>query len=388
MAHSSSEGLSPIAELVDDIRQGKMVILMDDEDRENEGDIIMAAEMVKPEHINFMARYACGLICMPMTRERCEQLNLPLMVRDNGSGFGTKFTLSIEATEGVTTGISAADRARTVQAAVAPNAKPSDIVQPGHIFPLMAEPGGVLRRAGHTEAACDLASLAGFDPSGVICEIMNDDGSMARRPELEVFVKTHGIKMGTIADLIHYRIVNEQTVDHIETSQVSTVHGKLALHVFRDRIQGAHHLALVKGQPTPEQATTVRVHLADTLRDVMGLMKGEQCRWDANRAIHEIAQAQAGVFVLIDDGRPNQDLKDQLDIFLDRVRQPRTNDSDGSGNYLTIGTGSQILRHLGVGKMRLLSSPWKFSALSGFGLEVVERLGPNDTAYEPTFQQE
>ncbi len=241
-----------------------MVILMDDEDRENEGDIIMAAEMVKPEHINFMARYACGLICMPMTRERCEQLNLPLMVRDNGSGFGTKFTLSIEAAEGVTTGISAADRARTVQAAVAPNAKPSDIVQPGHIFPLMAEPGGVLRRAGHTEAACDLASLAGFDPSGVICEIMNDDGSMARRPELEVFAKTHGIKMGTIADLIHYRIVNEQTVDHIETSQVSTVHGKLALHVFRDRIQGAHHLALVKGQPTPEQATTVRVHLADS----------------------------------------------------------------------------------------------------------------------------
>jgi len=387
MAHSSSEGLSPIAELVDDIRQGKMVILMDDEDRENEGDIIMAAEMVKPEHINFMARYACGLICMPMTRERCEQLNLPLMVRDNGSGFGTKFTLSIEATEGVTTGISAADRARTVQAAVAPNAKPSDIVQPGHIFPLMAEPGGVLRRAGHTEAACDLAALAGLDPSGVICEIMNDDGSMARRPELEAFAKAHGIKMGTIADFIHYRIVNEQTVDHVETTQVSTVHGELALHVFRDRIQGAHHLALVKGQPTPEQATTVRVHLADTLRDVMGLMKGEQCRWDAHRAIDQIAQASAGVFVLIDDGRPNQDLKDQLDIYLDRVRQPRTSDSDGSGNYLTIGTGSQILRHLGVGKMRLLSSPWKFSALSGFDLEVVERLGPNDTADEPTFQQ-
>ncbi|MDM7482492.1 MAG: bifunctional 3,4-dihydroxy-2-butanone-4-phosphate synthase/GTP cyclohydrolase II [Halomonas sp.] len=388
MAHSASEGLSPIAELVEDIRQGKMVILMDDEDRENEGDIIMAAELVKPEHINFMARYACGLICMPMTRERCEQLNLPLMVRDNGSGFGTKFTLSIEATEGVTTGISAADRARTVQAAAAPNAKPTDIVQPGHIFPLMAEPGGVLRRAGHTEAACDLAALAGLDPSGVICEIMNDDGSMARRPELEAFAKAHGIKIGTIADLIHYRIVNEQTVDAIETSRVSTVHGELTLHVFRDRIQGAHHLALVKGQPTAEQPTTVRVHLADTLRDVLGLMKGEQCRWDSHRALREIAEAPAGVFVLIDDGRPHQDLKDQLDIFLDRVRQPRTNDSDGAGNYLTIGTGSQILRHLGVGKMRLLSSPWKFSALSGFDLEVVERLGPNDTAYEPTTQQE
>lgn len=388
MAHSSSRGLAPIAELVEDIRQGKMVILMDDEDRENEGDIIMAAEKVQAEHINFMARFARGLICMPMTRARCEQLNLPLMVRDNGSGFGTKFTLSIEATEGVTTGISAADRARTVQAAVAPHAKPSDIVQPGHIFPLMAEPGGVLRRAGHTEAACDLAALAGCDPSGVICEIMNDDGSMARRPELEAFAQEHGIKMGTIADLIHYRIVNEQTIDHLEASTVMTAHGELTLHVFRDRIQGAHHLALVNGQPIPEESTTVRVHLTDTLRDVMGLMKGDQCRWDAHRALEEIASSNAGVFVLIDDGRPHQDLKDQLDIFLDRVRQPRTSDSDGAGNYLTIGTGSQILRYLGVGKMRLLSSPWKFSALSGFDLEVVERLGPNDTADEPTFQQD
>ncbi|CAO1662007.1 bifunctional 3,4-dihydroxy-2-butanone-4-phosphate synthase/GTP cyclohydrolase II [Halomonas sp. NYA30] len=388
MAHSSSRGLAPIAELVEDIRQGKMVILMDDEDRENEGDIIMAAEKVQAEHINFMARFARGLICMPMTRARCEQLNLPLMVRDNGSGFGTKFTLSIEATEGVTTGISAADRARTVQAAVAPHAKPSDIVQPGHIFPLMAEPGGVLRRAGHTEAACDLAALAGCDPSGVICEIMNDDGSMARRPELEAFAQEHGIKMGTIADLIHYRIVNEQTIDHLEASTVMTAHGELTLHVFRDRIQGAHHLALVNGQPTPEESTTVRVHLTDTLRDVMGLMKGDQCRWDAHRALEEIASSNAGVFVLIDDGRPHQDLKDQLDIFLDRIRQPRTSDSDGAGNYLTIGTGSQILRYLGVGKMRLLSSPWKFSALSGFDLEVVERLGPNDTADEPTFQQD
>ncbi|MBZ5486395.1 3,4-dihydroxy-2-butanone-4-phosphate synthase [Halomonas aquamarina] len=388
MAHTSSGGLASIAELVDDIRQGKMVILMDDEDRENEGDIIMAAEKVGAEHINFMARFARGLICMPMTRQRCEQLNLPLMVHDNGSGFGTKFTLSIEATRGVTTGISAADRARTVQAACAPHAKPADIVQPGHIFPLMAEPGGVLRRAGHTEAACDLAALAGCDPSGVICEIMNDDGSMARRPELEAFAREHDIKIGTIADLIHYRIVNEQTVDHVETTQVSTSQGELALHVFRDRIQGAHHMALVKGQPTPEQATTVRVHLADTLRDVLGLNKGEQGRWNAQQALEEIASSPAGVLVLLDDGRPHQDLKDQLDVFLDRVRQPRTSDFDGTGNYLTIGTGSQILRHLGVGKMRLLSSPWKFSALSGFDLEVIELVGPNDTAYEPNSQQE
>jgi 3,4-dihydroxy 2-butanone 4-phosphate synthase/GTP cyclohydrolase II len=387
MAHSSSGGLAPIADLVEDIRQGKMVILMDDEDRENEGDIIMAAEKVRAEHINFMARHARGLICLPMTRHRCEQLKLPLMVSDNGSGFGTKFTLSIEATTGVTTGISAADRARTVQAAVAPNATADDIVQPGHIFPLMAEPGGVLRRAGHTEAACDLAALAGFDPSGVICEIMNDDGSMARRPELEAFAKEHGIKMGTIADLIHYRIINEQTVDHVEALPQRTAHGEMMLHVFRDRIQGAHHLALVNGQPTADQPTTVRVHLADTLHDVMGLLKDGKHRWDAQRALAETASAEPGVFVLIDDARPHQDLKDQLDIFLDRVRQPRTSDSDGAGNYLTIGTGSQILRHLGVGKMRLLSSPWKFSALSGFDLEVVERLSPTDAAGEPTSQQ-
>ncbi|WNL40161.1 bifunctional 3,4-dihydroxy-2-butanone-4-phosphate synthase/GTP cyclohydrolase II [Halomonas sp. PAMB 3264] len=378
MVQPSFDGLSPISELVEDIRQGKMVILMDDEDRENEGDIIMAAEKVQAEHINFMARHACGLICMPMTRERCERLNLPLMVGNNGSGFGTKFTLSIEAREGVTTGISAADRARTVQAAAAPNARAADIVQPGHIFPLMAEPGGVLRRAGHTEAACDLAALAGCDPSGVICEIMNDDGSMARRPELEVFARAHGIKMGTIAELIHYRMVNEQTVDLIETTQVATAHGPLALHVFRDRLQGGHHLALVKGRPSPDTTTTVRVHLEDTLRDVLGLKHEASSRWHAHRALEEIAAAEAGVLVLIDEGHPAQDLKDQLDIFLGRVQPPRTSDSDGSGNYLTIGTGSQILRHLGVGKMRLLSSPWKFSALSGFDLEVVELVSPDN----------
>ncbi|GAB2721410.1 bifunctional 3,4-dihydroxy-2-butanone-4-phosphate synthase/GTP cyclohydrolase II [Halomonas garicola] len=380
MAQSSVGGLAPIADLVDDIRQGKMVILMDDEDRENEGDIIMAAEKVEAEHINFMARFARGLICLPMTRARCEQLSLPLMVHNNASGFGTKFTLSIEATEGVTTGISAADRARTVQAAVAPSAGPQDIVQPGHIFPLMAEPGGVLRRAGHTEAACDLAALAGCDPSGVICEVMNDDGSMARRPELETFAEAHGIKMGTIADLIHYRIVNEQTVELLESRPQHTAHGEMTLHVFRDRIQGAHHLALVNGRPESETPTTVRVHLADTLRDVLGLLQDDKNRWNAGSALAEIAGSEPGVFVLIDENLPSPDLKDQLDVFLERTRTPRTSDSDGAGNYLTIGTGSQILRHLGVGKMRLLSSPWKFSALSGFDLEVVERLGPNDKA--------
>jgi 3,4-dihydroxy 2-butanone 4-phosphate synthase/GTP cyclohydrolase II len=374
--HDTASDLARIEDLIEDIRQGKMVILMDDEDRENEGDIIMAAEKVEAEHINFMARHARGLICLPMTRERCERLQLPLMVQDNGSGFGTKFTLSIEAAEGVSTGISAADRARTVRAASARDAKPSDIVQPGHIFPLMAEPGGVLRRAGHTEAACDLAAMAGLDPSGVICEVMNDDGSMARRPELERFAAEHGLKMGTIADLIHYRIHNEQTVDHLEATPVETAYGELILHVFRDSIQGAHHLALVKGTPRPEELTTVRVHLADTLRDIMTLIRPESQSWTAQQALAEIANADSGVFVLLDDARQATDLKDQLDILLERKRAPRTSDSDGAGNYLTIGTGSQILRHLGVGKMRLLSSPWKFSALSGFDLEVVERLSP------------
>lgn len=369
-------GLASIEELIEDIRQGKMVILMDDEDRENEGDVIMAAEKVEAEHINFMARHARGLICLPMTRERCERLKLPLMVSDNGSGFGTKFTLSIEAANGVSTGISASDRARTVRAAVARDAKAEDIVQPGHIFPLMAEPGGVLRRAGHTEAACDLAAMAGLDPSGVICEVMNDDGSMARRPELERFAAEHDLKIGTIAELIHYRMHNEQTVEHLEATQVMTAHGEMTLHVFRDSIQGAHHLALVTGSPRAETPTTVRVHLADTLRDLLTLTKSDSRSWTAQGALGEIAKAEAGVFVLLDDGCPHKDFKDQLDLLLERRRAPRSSESDGAGNYLTIGTGSQILRHLGVGKMRLLSSPWKFSALSGFDLEVVELLGP------------
>ncbi|MEQ6916097.1 bifunctional 3,4-dihydroxy-2-butanone-4-phosphate synthase/GTP cyclohydrolase II [Halomonas aquatica] len=381
MVQSSSGGLAPIEELVEDIRQGKMVILMDDEDRENEGDIIMAAEKVEAEHINFMARHARGLICMPMTRERCERLQLPLMVRDNGSGFGTKFTLSIEAAEGVTTGISAADRARTVRAAVARDAKAGDIVQPGHIFPLMAEPGGVLRRAGHTEAACDLSALAGLDPSGVICEVMNEDGSMARRAELERFAVEHGLKMGTIADLIHYRIHNEQTVQPVESTSVETAFGELSLHVFRDSIQGAHHLALVKGDPHPSTLTTVRVHLANAMRDLLALQQGDRPSWTAHQALAEVSRAEQGVFVLLDDGRPRQDLHDLLEVFLERRRPPRTSNSDGAGNYLTIGTGSQILRHLGVGKMRLLSSPWKFSALSGFDLEVVERLEPGERVH-------
>ncbi|WP_251978841.1 bifunctional 3,4-dihydroxy-2-butanone-4-phosphate synthase/GTP cyclohydrolase II [Salinicola avicenniae] len=374
MTTAQSTQLASIETLVEEIRQGRMVILMDDEDRENEGDIIMAAECVEASHINFMARHARGLICQPMSRERCEQLNLPLMVSDNGSGYGTKFTVSIEAARGVSTGISAADRALTVRAAAARDARPEDVVQPGHIFPLMAEPGGVLRRAGHTEAACDLASMAGFQASGVICEIMNDDGSMARRPELERFAAEHDIKIGTIADLIHYRMLNERTVDAVEQTPVETAFGDMLLHVFHDRIQDTHHLALVKGSPRADEPTTVRVHGGDTLRDLLALCRGDS-HWTAYTALAEIGHAEAGVFVLLGDSRPQGDFKHQLDVLMGRRPPPRSSDSDGAGNFLSIGTGAQILRQLGVGKMRLLSSPWRFSALSGFGLEVVELVG-------------
>ncbi|WFF40245.1 3,4-dihydroxy-2-butanone-4-phosphate synthase [Salinicola endophyticus] len=371
MTTGESGRLASIEALVEDIRQGKMVILMDDEDRENEGDIIMAAECVEASHINFMARHARGLICQPMTRERCQQLKLPLMVDANGSGYGTKFTLSIEAASGVSTGISAADRALTVRAAAARDARPEDLVQPGHIFPLMAEPGGVLRRAGHTEAACDLAAMAGFEPTGVICEIMNDDGSMSRRPELERFAAEHDIKIGTIADLIHYRMLNERTVDAVERQSVTTAFGEMALHVFHDRIQHTHHLALVKGEPETSRPTTVRVHAGDTLGDLLALCKGDG-HWTAYTALEAVSQAEAGVFVLLDDASPRGDLKTQLDVLLGHRPAPRSSAADGSGNFLSIGTGAQILRQLGVGKMRLLSSPWRFSALSGFDLEVVE----------------
>ncbi|MCM2131877.1 bifunctional 3,4-dihydroxy-2-butanone-4-phosphate synthase/GTP cyclohydrolase II [Larsenimonas rhizosphaerae] len=368
--------LSRIQDLVDDIRQGKMVILMDDEDRENEGDIIMAAECVEASHINFMARHACGLICMPMHRDQCERLGLDLMVKRNGSGFGTKFTVSIEAATGVSTGISAADRARTVRAAAARGARADDIVQPGHVFPLMAEEGGVLRRAGHTEAACDLAAMAGFSPTGVICEIMNDDGSMARRPELEVFAEAHGIRIGTIADLIHYRMMNEKTVEPAGEEVVETTLGEFRLHRFFDTTLDTHHLALVKGTPTPDTITTVRVHVSDPLRDLLMLKRsGQRTGWNAQEALMEVARAEQGVMVLLDTRSTGGDLKDQLDVFFERTRVPRDNVSDGSGSYLTIGTGAQILRNLGVGKMRLLSSPWRFSALSGFDLEVIEQLG-------------
>jgi 3,4-dihydroxy 2-butanone 4-phosphate synthase/GTP cyclohydrolase II len=359
--------LNTIEELIADIRLGRMVILMDDEDRENEGDLVMAATHVRPEDINFMITYARGLVCLPMTRERCEQLKLPLMVQRNGSGYGTKFTVSIEAATGVSTGISAADRARTIQAAVARDAVAADIVQPGHIFPLMAEPGGVLRRAGHTEASCDLSRLAGLEPAGVICEIMNDDGSMSRRPDLEKFALQHNIKIGTIADLIHYRMVNEQTVQRVETRELPTEYGIFQMVMYREGGSEDTHIALVKGQLNAQKIPTVRVHVVNPMRDLLHAQYQGRMGWNLQKSLREIANSEVGVLVLLGQDYKSSDMAGHIaEFFGSRARQ------ESPGMYRNIGTGSQILRDLGVSKMRLLSSPMKFNALSGFGLEIME----------------
>jgi len=359
-------------EIIEDIRQGKMVILMDDEDRENEGDLVIAAEMVRADDINFMATHARGLICLTLSRERCEQLNLPLMVQSNGAQFSTNFTMSIEAAEGVTTGISAADRAHTVRTAVKADAKPEDIVQPGHIFPLMAQPGGVLSRAGHTEAGCDLARMAGFSPASVIVEIMNDDGTMARRPDLEKFADKHSLKIGTIADLIHYRTANEHTVMREKEGILPTEFGDFNFVTYRDEILGCSHLALSLGEVSEDVATPVRVHLrTEVLRDVVGVAKGEELKWTMRKALKKVSELGEGVVLLLDTG-PKTDIGDALDQLLNPTQKVRQHNISASGSYLTVGTGSQILRDLGIRKMRLLSSPMKFNAISGFDLEIEE----------------
>jgi len=367
-------------ELIEDIRQGKMVILMDDEDRENEGDLVIAAEKVRPEDINFMATHARGLICLTLTRERCEQLKLPLMVQSNGAQFSTNFTLSIEAASGVTTGISAADRAHTVQMAVKADAKPEDIVQPGHIFPLMAQPGGVLSRAGHTEAGCDLAHLAGLTPAAAIVEVMNDDGSMARRPDLEKFAAKHGLKIGTIADLIHYRTTNEHTIERVREGELSTEFGQFHFVTYADRIQNCTHLALYQGEIKADEPTMVRVHIrSEVLRDVVGASPSanDEIKWTMRRALRRVAEEGKGIVVLLDSGR-RIDLGDAIDQIMDGRKTPSKVNVSASGAYLTVGTGSQILRDLGVGKMRLLSSPMKFNAISGFDLEIDEYIPYQD----------
>jgi 3,4-dihydroxy 2-butanone 4-phosphate synthase/GTP cyclohydrolase II len=372
--------LNTVEELIEDIRQGKMVILMDDEDRENEGDLVMAAPMVRPEDINFMATYARGLICLPLSEQRCEQLNLGLMVAGeiNSSSHATPFTLSIEAAKGVSTGISAADRARTVQAAVASNARPQDIVQPGHIFPLKAQPGGVLSRAGHTEAGCDLARLAGFESAAVIVEIMNEDGTMARRDDLEIFSKKHDLKIGTIADLINYRLVTEKTTQCISERQVNTHYGEFTLKTYLDNARDEKHFALVMGDVSGGDAPLVRVHVNRSARDLLAIEPREGFQsWSTHTALEAIAKEGRGALVLLYYPESAEDMDRNIDEMLN-IKTEKTPPAN-EVVYLQVGTGSQILMDLGVSKMRLLSAPFKFSGISGFDLEVEEYIDYQDS---------
>ncbi|UXY17161.1 bifunctional 3,4-dihydroxy-2-butanone-4-phosphate synthase/GTP cyclohydrolase II [Chitiniphilus purpureus] len=362
--------LAPIQDIIADIRAGRMVILVDEEDRENEGDVVIAAEFVTPEAINFMAKHARGLICLTLTAERCRQLNLPLMVSQNGSSHGTNFTVSIEAAEGVSTGISAYDRALTVQKAVAFDAKPADIVSPGHIFPLLAQPGGVLVRAGHTEAGCDLAALAGLQPASVICEVMNDDGTMARLPELLQFAAEHGLKVGSIADLIQYRSHHETLIECVGRRTVDTFAGPFGLAVFREKISSATHLALVKGEPDPQSETLVRVHEPLSVIDWLDLGACNHS-WSVRQSLQAIARAPAGVMVLLHRIEDGQDLLARALPQL-QLEHPRKWD------MRTYGIGAQMLRHLGVGRMRLLSPERKMPSMAGFGLEVTGFASPQD----------
>ncbi len=364
--------LNNVEEILEDLRQGRMVIIMDDEDRENEGDLLMAAECVRPEDINFMARYGRGLICLTLTRDRCEQLRLPLMVSDNNAKHSTNFTVSIEAAEGVTTGISAADRAVTVQAAVKPDARADDIVQPGHIFPLMAMPGGVLTRAGHTEAGCDFARLAGFQPAAVIVEILNEDGSMARRPDLEVFAKTHGLKIGTIADLIEYRVLKERSVERVAQCAYPTQFGNFQLSLYHDIIGDRVHYALTLGDPEPELPTLVRVHVLDPLTDLFAPVRADS-HWPLARALQAVGEEGRGVVVVLNAEVDDRQLVRRVQSYALEDRGMTPPDSSGGEDLRTYGLGAQILCDLGVRKMRVIqTAPKKVHAIAGFGLEVVE----------------
>jgi len=371
----SSSGLNSTEEIIADLRLGRMVVIMDDEDRENEGDLLLAADCVTPEAVNFMAKYGRGLICLTLTKERCERLRLPLMVNDNQAAHSTAFTVSIEAAQGVTTGISAADRAVTIRAAVAANASPKDLVQPGHIFPLMAQPGGVLVRAGHTEAGCDLARLAGFNPAAAIVEILNDDGSMARRPDLEVFARTHGLKIGTIADLIQYRVRNEKAVLREYVCELPTAEGVFQLIAYRDSIDNELHLALTLGDIKPDHPTLVRVHLQNTLCDLFDTVH-PSCGWPLRDVMRHIAAAGEGVIVILRNrDRPMDVLARLKELQPQDDNAPTFARSQDRHELRTYGIGAQILADLGVRKMRVMSAPKSMHAISGFDLEVVEYTG-------------
>ena len=354
-------------EIVTELRAGRMVILVDEEDRENEGDLVMAAEFVTPEAVNFMARFGRGLICLTLTEERCDQLQLSMMTTKNGTSYGTNFTVSIEAAEGVTTGISAADRARTVQVAVARNAKPVDIVQPGHIFPLKAQKGGVLMRAGHTEAGCDLAELAGLTPAAVICEIMNEDGTMARLPDLIEFAREHALKIGTIADLIHYRSQHESIVERVGERPMQTIHGAFHAIAYRDKPSGSAHLALVHGTLRPEIESLVRVHQPVSILDVLETRTTTHS-WNMASAMQAICNSERGVIVLLNCEESAEQMFAQFAALSDPALRPQPRAA--RMDLRTYGIGAQILKDLGVGKMKLLASPRKMPSMTGFDLEV------------------
>ena len=375
MSSRQDTAISPIADLMAELGAGRMVVLVDEEDRENEGDLLIAAEFVTPEAINFMARYGRGLICLTLTEEKCRQLNLPLMVSRNRSPLGTNFTVSIEAAEGVTTGISAADRACTVQVAIRADARPEDLVQPGHIFPLMAQNGGVLVRAGHTEAGCDLARLAGLNPAAVICEILKDNGEMARLPDLIEFAAHHRLKIGTITDLIQYRGRTESLVTRVADRDIETAHGRMRLYVYGDRIGQETHLALVKGRPAPDREVLVRVHEPISLIDMLDVQSASHS-WNFNEALATIARAECGVIVLLHRQESAQEL-------LERARpSPRATQSAPAVALRNYGMGAQILKDLKVKKMRLMAQPRRMPSMSGFGLEVTGYLHPGEPEKE------
>ncbi|MBA4327489.1 MAG: 3,4-dihydroxy-2-butanone-4-phosphate synthase [Polaromonas sp.] len=357
--------ISPVEDIVADMRAGRMVILVDEEDRENEGDLVLAADHVSAEAINFMARYGRGLICLTLTRERCERLQLPPMVARNGTKMGTAFTVSIEAAEGVTTGISAADRARTVQAAVARDAKVTDLVQPGHIFPLQAVDGGVLMRAGHTEAGCDLAGMAGCSPSAVICEIMKDDGTMARLPDLQVFAAEHGLKIGTIADLIEHRSRHDSLIEKIGERTIQTAFGEFAVHAFRDKPSQGLHLALVKGQWGADDTVAARVHEPLSVLDALETGRSMHS-WSLDQSLAHLAKAGKGVAVLLNCGESAAQLLAQFEGTARASQAPER----GRMDLRTYGVGAQILRECGVHKMELMGNPRRMPSMTGYGLEI------------------
>ncbi|MEY4420966.1 MAG: Riboflavin biosynthesis protein RibBA [Pseudomonadota bacterium] len=370
MSNPTTPGLTPVAispveDIVADMKAGRIVILVDEEDRENEGDLVLASDHVTPEAINFMARFGRGLICLTLTRERCEYLKLPPMAARNGTVYSTAFTVSIEAAEGVTTGISAADRSRTIEVAVAKATKPTDLVQPGHVFPLQAVDGGVLMRAGHTEAGCDLAAMAGCSPSSVICEIMKDDGTMARLPDLQLFAAEHGLKIGTIADLIAYRSRNESLVHKVGSRTMHTAHGEFTANAYKDMTSGDVHMALIKGTWGADSEVLARVHEPLSVLDALEPNRVMHS-WGLDAAMQRIATEGTGVIVLLNCGESGEQLLSQFDGTARSAHGPER----GRMDLRSYGVGAQILRDCGVHKMRLMGNPRRMPSMTGYGLEI------------------